>query len=143
MNRQLFELQEADNTLVKLRRDRSKLDDGTTARAERDTLQKAVNEERERQQRLHAERLDRELALKSTEEKIARQNSKLMSAKTAHEVEALQRDLNGLAKSRGDLDEAILILMEEQESGGDDEDEGEEEDEAHPGQRGDVPRARS
>ena len=117
MNRQLFELQDADNTLVRLRRERSKLDDGAAARSERDTMQKAVGEERERQQHLHTERLDRELALKSTEEKIARQNGRLMSATNAHEVEALQRDLKGLAKSRGDLDEAILILMDEQESG--------------------------
>lgn len=117
MNRQLFELQEADNTLAQLRRDRTRLDDGTSARAERDTLQKAVSEERERQQKLHSDRLDRELALKATEEKIARQNGRLMTATTAHEVEALQRDLTGLAKSRGDLDEAILMLMDEQESG--------------------------
>lgn len=117
MNRQLFELQEADNTLARLRRDRTKLDDGTSARAERDTLEKAVSEERERQQKLHSNRLDRELALKATEEKIARQNGRLMTATTAHEVEALQRDLIGLAKSRGDLDEAILMLMDEQESG--------------------------
>ena len=117
MNRQLFELQDADNTIVRLRRDRSKLDDGTVARAERDTLGKAVTQERERQQHLHTERLDRELALKSTEEKIARQNGRLMTATNAHEVEALQRDLKGLAKSRGDLDEAILILMDEQDSG--------------------------
>src|SRR5687768_3122712 len=108
MNRQLFELQEADNTLARLRRERAKLDDGMAARGERDTLQNAVNAERGRLQKMHTERLDKELQLKATEEKIARQNSRLMSATNAHEVEALQRDLQGLKRARGDLDEAIL-----------------------------------
>jgi uncharacterized protein len=117
MNRQLWELQEADNTLARLRRERAKLDDGTHVRGERDTLQKAVDDERARLQRLHTDRTDKELQLKSTEEKIARQNSRLMSATGAHEVTALQRDLTALNKARGDLDEAILILMDEGESG--------------------------
>lgn len=117
MNRQLFELQEADNTIARLRRERNKLDDGLSLRGERDTLQKAVDEERARLQTLHTDRTDKELQLQTTEEKIARQNSRLMTATASHEVNALQRDIQALGKARGDLDEAILILMDEDETG--------------------------
>lgn len=112
MNRLLFELQEADTLLVKLKRERSKLDDGTAARGERDTLQRAHDEERTRLTSLNTQRTDKELQLKSTEEKIARQQSRLMSATSAHEVTALERDIKALTALRGDYDEAILNLMD-------------------------------
>jgi predicted nucleic acid-binding Zn-ribbon protein len=76
MNRNLFELQEVDNHLLSLKRERSKLDDGTHARGERDTLQRAFDEERTRLSALTSERNDKELQLKSAEEKIARQQSR-------------------------------------------------------------------
>lgn len=117
MDRKLFDLQEADNTIARLRRERARLDDGSSLRGERDTLQKAVEEETQRLQRLHTDRTDKELQLRSTEDKIARQNSRLMSATGAHEVTALQRDIEALNRARGDLDEAILILMDEGETG--------------------------
>lgn len=117
MDRKLFDLQEADNTIARLRRERAKLDDGSSLRGERDTLQKAVEDETARLQKMHTDRTDKELQLKSTEEKIARQNSRLMNASAAHEVNALQRDIEALNRARGDLDEAILILMDEEDSG--------------------------
>jgi predicted nucleic acid-binding Zn-ribbon protein len=117
MDRKLFDLQEADNTITRLRRERAKLDDGSALRAERDTLQKAVESETARLQQMHTERTDKELQLKSAEEKIARQNSRLMSATASHEVTALQRDIEALNRARGDLDEAILILMDDGDSG--------------------------
>ncbi len=117
MDRKLFDLQEADNNMARLRRERAKLDDATSLRGERDTLQNAVNAEIVRLQKMHAERTDKELELKTAEEKIARQNSRLMSATATHEVTALQRDITALNRARGDLDEAILILMDEDETG--------------------------
>jgi predicted nucleic acid-binding Zn-ribbon protein len=69
MNRLLFELQEADTLITRLKRERSKLDDGTHARSERDTLQKAHDAERTRLSALNGDRSDKELQLKSTEEK--------------------------------------------------------------------------
>jgi uncharacterized protein len=113
MNRLLFELQNFDSLITKLKRERSKLDDGTHARSERDTLQKAFDEERTRLSNLNTERSDKELQQKSTEEKLARQQSRLMNATSAHEVTALQRDIAALQKQRGDLDEAILMLMDD------------------------------
>ena len=116
MNRLLFELQEADTLITRLKRERSKLDDGTHARSERDTLQKAYDAEHTRLSALNGERSDKELQLKSAEEKIARQQSRLMTATSSHEVTALQRDIKALGNMRGDLDETILNLMDEIET---------------------------
>ena len=116
MNRLLYELQETDNSITRLKRERSKLDDGSTLRAERDTLQKAVAAEKDRLSQLNSNRSDKELQLSTAEEKITRQQNRLMNATSAHEVNSLQRDINALNKARGDLDEAILMLMDEIES---------------------------
>lgn len=113
MNRSLYELQEADSIVVKLKRERGKLDDGLHARSERDTLARAHDAERTRLSLLNTNRTDRELQLKSAEEKIARQQSRLMQATSTHEVTALQRDIKALESQRGDFDEAILNLMDE------------------------------
>ncbi|MDQ3814993.1 MAG: hypothetical protein M3347_13705, partial [Armatimonadota bacterium] len=91
MNRLLYELQEVDNLIAKLTRERTRLDDGTAARSERDTLRKAVEAEQERLKRLNAERADKELQLKSAEEKLTRQQARLMKATNTHEVNSLQR----------------------------------------------------
>ncbi len=113
MNPQLFQLQEVDNHLARLKRERGKLDDGSHARGERDTLQLAFDRERTHLSSLSASRTDRELQQKSGEEKIARQQSRLMNAKSSHEIVALERDLKALAVQRSDSDEAILGLMDE------------------------------
>jgi hypothetical protein len=112
----LFELQECDTLITRLKRERSKLDDGSHARSERDTLQNAHTAERTRLSTLNTERSDKELQLKSTEEKIARQQSRLMTATSSHEVTALQRDIKALGNMRSDLDETILNLMDEIET---------------------------
>lgn len=115
MNRQLFDLQEMDNHLARLKRERNKLDDGSHARGEHDTLQHAFDQERTHLSGLNGDRTDRELQLKSNEEKIARQQSRLMNAKSSHEITALERDIKALKNQHGDFDEAILILMDEVE----------------------------
>lgn len=116
MNRHLFELQQIDDTITAFKRERSKLDDGGAARSARDTLEKVVESEKAELNRINTERADKELHLQTTEEKIARQQSRLMNAKNTHEVNSLQRDINALTRARGDLDEAVLILMDEAES---------------------------
>ncbi|MDF2440145.1 MAG: uncharacterized protein JWN98_1129 [Abditibacteriota bacterium] len=116
MNRLLWELQQTDNLITRLRREKSKLDDGTHARSERDTLARVRNDAKARLATLNSQRGDKEAELQATEEKIARQNTRLMNAKNAHEVSSLQRDIAALGHARGDLDEAILMLMEEAES---------------------------
>ena len=116
MNPLLFQLQEVDNHLARLKRERGKLDDGARARGEHNTLQLAFDQERTHLSNLNSDRTDRELAQKTTEEKIARQQSRLMNAKSSHEITALERDLKALAVQRSDSDEAILGLMDEVET---------------------------
>lgn len=116
MNRSLWELQEIDNIIARLKRERGKLDDGTHARGERDTLQHAFDEERTNLSRLNTDRTDAELQLKTNEEKMARQQSRLMSASSGHEITALERDIKAINTQRGNFDETILILMDEAET---------------------------
>jgi predicted nucleic acid-binding Zn-ribbon protein len=116
MNHLVWELQLADNRVTQLQRERAKLDDGTHARAERDTLQVAFDSELATLNALNSRRVAKEDELKSAEEKLARQNARLMNVQSAHEVTAFQRDISALTKARGELDEAILTLMDEAES---------------------------
>src|SRR5918997_4681 len=105
MNRLLYELQDIDTSIARLKRERAKLDDGSRLRSERDTLLEARDAEKKRLSALNTERADKELQLQTTEEKITRQQTRLMNAKSAHEVNSLQRDIEGLTRARGDLDE--------------------------------------
>ncbi|HEX8834053.1 MAG TPA: hypothetical protein VF719_07620 [Abditibacteriaceae bacterium] len=116
MNRLLLELQDADNLIAKIKRERSKLDDGSTLRSERDTLQEARDKAKKELSGVNARRVEKEDALLSAEEKITRQKGRLMTATSAHEVTALERDIKGLGNVRGELDEAILMLMDETET---------------------------
>ena len=65
---------------------------------------------------LNSRRSAKEDELKTAEEKLVRQNARLMNAQNAHEVTAFQRDISALTKARGELDEAILTLMDETEA---------------------------
>lgn len=118
MNCKLYELQEVDNLLAKLIRDRSKLDDGAALRSERDTLGKARDAKKDRLKVLNAARNDKEFELKTAEEKLVRQQQRLMNATSSHEVTSLERDIKALGHARGELDEAILTLMDEAETCG-------------------------
>ena len=116
MNPLLLELQNADSLLIKLKREKSRLDDGTAARAARDELQIAADALQGQIDALAKQRSDREEELKTAEAKIARQQDRLMNAKSPHEVDSLQRDISALSKARGDLDEAVLLVMDEGET---------------------------
>ena len=115
MNHALLELQELENGILALARDKSKLNDGTATRAELAALQSQVAAETAIQQKLNSDRTDRELQLKTAEEKLKKQSTRLMNASSSHEVTALQRDIESLGRARGDLDETILTLMDEGE----------------------------
>lgn len=112
MNRSLLDLQTADSLIARLHRERAKLDNGAAARSSRDTLQAARDEAAAEFNTVSSQRTAKEDEQKSIEEKIARSNTRLMQASSAHEVTALERDLKGLGSRRGELDEAILELME-------------------------------
>lgn len=116
ISRSLFELQQIDNTMLRLQREKSRLDDGSSLRAERDTLEKAIAIEEENLNASNRARISAEEELKTREAKIKTQQTRLMSAKTSHEIASLQRDIEGITKSRSELDEAILMAMDESET---------------------------
>ncbi|RYG64859.1 hypothetical protein EON80_18420 [bacterium] len=116
MNRALLELQEVDNKLANLKREKSHLDDGTAARAKRDELEKAVAGATQQSHKILGERTARELELQTAETKIALQQKRMMNASSAHEITALERDIAALGRARSDLDEAILELMDSGET---------------------------
>jgi len=116
MNRSLFELQEVDNDIARIKRERARLDDGGALRGERDTLRAARDESANALKKLQADNTKHEDELRATEEKIKRSQTRLMSATTAHEISALERDIKGLGLRRGESDEALLMLMDEIES---------------------------
>lgn len=113
ISRSLYDLQLIDNNLARIRRERSHLDDGETLWADVSTLQKAIGVEEEKISQFNRGRAEKEDELRQREEKLATQQSRLMNAKSAHEVASLQRDIDAITKSRGELDEAILTFMEE------------------------------
>lgn len=114
--RSLFELQQIDSSMLRLQREKAKVDDGSSLRAQRDTLQKAIAAEEEKLNVQNRARTSAEEELKQREEKLRTQQTRLMSAKTAHEIASLQRDIEGITKSRGEFDEAILVAMDEAEN---------------------------
>lgn len=116
LSRSLYELQLVDNDLARIRRERSHLDGGESLRAEVNTLGKAIVVEEEKLNQSNRARSAKEDELRAREEKLRTQQARLMNAKSAHEVASLQRDIEGITKSRGELDEAILIFMDETES---------------------------
>jgi predicted nucleic acid-binding Zn-ribbon protein len=113
ISRALYELQQLDTQLAHIRRERSHLDDGETLRAEASTLQKAIAAEEEKLNQCTRARVEKEDELKQREEKLRTQQTRLMNAKTAHEIASLQRDIDSITRSRGELDEAILVAMDE------------------------------
>ena len=54
--------------------------------------------------------------LEATETKIERQKKRVMTVSSAHEISALERDIEGLSRMRGELDETILVAMDEGET---------------------------
>ena len=113
MDARLKDLGQADGHIAALDRERARLDDGSKARAERDAVAAQLEEARKYLRGREDERKAREDELAQTEAKIKQQQSRLMSASSAHQVGALQRDIEGFNRRRSELDEAVLLLMDE------------------------------
>lgn len=118
MNRALFELQEIDLRIMTLRRERAHLDEGGTARAARDTARTEVASLEHRLAELDRNRRDQEQQLADTESQIKKQQSRLMTATSAHDVSSLEKGIAALQHHRSDLDENILVLMDDMETVG-------------------------
>jgi len=116
MDARLKDLGQADGHIAALEREKSRLDDGSAARAARDAVAIELEAARKHLAEREAQKAAREDEQRTAEAKIKQQQSRLMSASSAHQVEALQRDIEGFGRRRGELDEAILMLMDDIES---------------------------
>jgi len=115
MNRVLLELQGLDTQILSLARTRKSLDDGTRARAEREATAQLLEAARSEAKGVSQTRKGKEGESEAIDAKITRQKARLASSSSAGDVAALERDLVGLSHARGELDEAILELMDESE----------------------------
>jgi predicted nucleic acid-binding Zn-ribbon protein len=106
-------LQELDNHITRLKREREHLDNGDQTRAEKDTLAAALGEQEAQLNLLNTNRISLEADLEARETKLATQQTRLMNAKSAHEVQSLERDIAALTAARGELDEKVLLAMDE------------------------------
>jgi len=96
-----------------LNRERAALDNGDATRAERDTLAAALAEQETQLNQLNTNRVSLEGDLEARETKLNTQQTRLMNAKSTHEVQSLERDIKALTTARGELDEKVLLVMDE------------------------------
>lgn len=115
MNRVLLELQGLDTQTLSLARARKALDDGSRARAERATMEQILEAARAEAKGIAQTRRSKEGESEAIDAKMTRQKARLASSSSAGDVAALERDLVGLSHARGELDEAILGLMDKGE----------------------------
>ena len=106
-------MQEIDNHITRLKRERENLDNGDQTRAEKDTLAAALAQQEAQLNLLNTNRISLEGDLEARETKLNTQQTRLMNAKTTHEVQSLERDIVALTTARGELDEKVLLLMDE------------------------------
>ena len=116
MNRALLDLQLLDSAIQNATREKARLDNGTQARATRDASENQLAQTRAAAAQVAATRAKAEGDLEAAETKIERQKKRVMTVSSAHEISALERDIAGLSRMRGELDETILTAMDEGET---------------------------
>lgn len=116
MNRALLDLQHLDSAIADAAREKSRLDTGQAARQTLGELETTLAQTRAKADEVAATRARAEAELATAEAKIERQKKRVMSVSSAAEISALERDIAGLSRMRGDLDETILMAMDEGET---------------------------
>lgn len=106
-------MQEIDNHVTRLKRGRDNLDNGDQTRIAKETLAASLTEQETQLNQLNTNRVSLEGDLEARETKLNTQQTRLMNAKTTHEVQSLERDIAALTTARGELDEKVLLLMDE------------------------------
>ena len=116
MNRALLDLQLLDSAIQDATREKARLDNGSAARATWNELETQLAQTREAAATVAATRAKAEGDLETAETKIERQKKRVMTVSSAGEISALERDIEGLSRMRGELDETILMAMDEGET---------------------------
>ncbi|MCS6862781.1 MAG: hypothetical protein NZT92_20945, partial [Abditibacteriales bacterium] len=116
--RQLYQLQQIDTRLAEVEKARKELDSGAALRAECDAQRAKLSEESSRLHALETEIRDKELQLKSIEDKRQRHRNRLYSGTITNpkEIENLNQEVEALGRQKGNLEEIILLLMDDVEA---------------------------
>jgi hypothetical protein len=115
---ELAALQELDTRVDRLKRERARLDDGSSLRRQRDLRAQQQQQADAQLHQLTVQLHDAELELKSVEAKKKDFERRLYEGKVTNpkELQAMEKEIEMLGRQRGRLDETILTLMEECES---------------------------
>ncbi len=115
---ELWNLQQIDTEIYRLKREKSRLDDGATLRQAFEAAARAVETLEARLRKLRADLADAELELKRIEAKKADFERRLYQGKVTvpKELTAMEQEIAMLGRQRGRLDEMVLTLMEEIET---------------------------
>jgi predicted nucleic acid-binding Zn-ribbon protein len=111
---ELWNLQQIDSDLYRLKRERGRLDDGTALQQAYQATVKAVEALDARLRKLRADLADAELELKKIEGKKADFERRLYEGKVTNpkELTAMEQEIAMLGRQRGRLDETVLTLMD-------------------------------
>ena len=116
MNRALLDLQLLDSAIQDATREKARLDDGSAARATLAELETKLANLNAEAETVATTRARAEGDLETAETKIERQKKRMMTVSSAAEISALERDIEGLSRMRGELDETILVAMDDGET---------------------------
>lgn len=110
----LYALQQLDTALDAIKRAMSALDPGKNERANYESAKLAHTQAEQKLHSVQADVRDTELEQKSVEEKRAHEEKRLYggSVRNPKELQALQEEVDMLARQRARLDEKLLGLME-------------------------------
>jgi predicted nucleic acid-binding Zn-ribbon protein len=111
---ELWELQQIDSEIHRLKRERSRLDNGAARRQAADAAARVAEETEARLRKLRSDLNDAELELKRVEGKKKDYERRLYEGKVTNpkELTAMEQEIAMLGRQRGRLDEQILTLME-------------------------------
>lgn len=115
---ELWTLQQVDSRLTTARAQRAALDDGSALRQEVDAARAAVLSSASRLRECQAALRDYELRLESTEAKQKKIEGDLYGGRVSNpkELTSLQDDLAALARTRDQLEDRILALLDQVET---------------------------
>src|SRR5262249_8135092 len=115
---ELWNLQEIDSEIYRLKRERGRLDDGVALRRTFEAAVKTADGLEARLRKLRSDMADAELELEKIESKKREFERRLYEGKVTNpkELSAMEQEIAMLGRQRGRLDETILTLMEDSET---------------------------
>jgi predicted nucleic acid-binding Zn-ribbon protein len=110
----LYQLQQLDKGIAALERELAGLDQGDAEASEAQRLRSALAELEDALAAVRTDRKDAELSLQTTEGELKKYRERLYGGTVANpkELEALEKEVSMLSKTRSKLDEKILSRMD-------------------------------